>query len=174
MSVLYKYRLYCETERQYIEVWKHERPYTCPNDHRHVITDHLTTIVDYKHLDNTTTPAVCIQSKAYPLAQGYYMMEGKKYMIPANQSVYMDDYVVPVPLCVYGFHCCTTAEHQNDEFDVIINPDTTVGVAVSNILINDTRVYVSPTVLEYCKPGFYICQHSHSPKFIESIIPDQI
>ena len=155
MSTLYKYRVFCEAEQKYIEVWKHEKPYTCPNDHRHTIAENLTTIIDYKYLDNTTIPNVCISSKAYPLAQGYYMMEGKKYEI-GTQAVYTNDYVVPVPMCVYGFHCCSCGDNANDEFDVLINPDTIVGVIVANTAVNDKNIYVSPTVLEHCKAGFHI------------------
>ena len=46
MSVVNKYRLWCETENAYVYDWAEEEPTTCPNNTSHTIDETKTTISD--------------------------------------------------------------------------------------------------------------------------------
>lgn len=43
---LYKFRLWCETEQTYVDMWAEDEPAQCPNNKDHIINSSLTTIMD--------------------------------------------------------------------------------------------------------------------------------
>ena len=46
MTTIYKYRIYCNTENLYINVWDEVEPGKCPNANNHSIDKKKTVIVD--------------------------------------------------------------------------------------------------------------------------------
>jgi len=41
-----KYRVYCDTELTYVEIWSETIPTTCPNNNTHTIDDNKTSMID--------------------------------------------------------------------------------------------------------------------------------
>jgi len=54
MTDVFKYRIYCITESQYVYSWAEEEPTTCPNNTEHTIDANSITIVEY-HVDKGPT-----------------------------------------------------------------------------------------------------------------------
>lgn len=148
-TVIKKYRCFCQTENAYSYTWSDSAPTTCPNNNTHTIDPALTTVID-----SVSSQNVYITSKAYGDNQGYYMMEGYRDDIPAGQELHTSDVLFPFPVCIFGFNTHTTDLHSGDCIDVIVNPDTVVGVIMAGAAPGQTTFVVSPTVIQYMNVGF--------------------
>jgi hypothetical protein len=79
MSDLYKYRLYCSTEDEYVNTWREDIPTVCPNNNTHTIISGSIVIVD-SHLDEGPTMGdgrPLVRADTRPLeTQTYFTMAG--------------------------------------------------------------------------------------------------
>jgi hypothetical protein len=157
MDCLKKYRVYCETEGQYVEVLRFSRPTRCPTNHRHVIDATKTVELERIPID-TETMGVYITAKSYQNTNGYYMMEGHQFDVSGGlvAATTNNDLVLPIGQCVYGLRLCAHEEHIHDVFSIIINPNTVVGVLTQAADAGSAALQVSDTVTANCIPGFYV------------------
>jgi hypothetical protein len=145
---LHKYRVLCPTENKYYESWHESLPTQCPLGH--AINPDMTTI-----LDSVSENQVYIASKTFTTTNGYYMMKGSKISFAANEITKIIDYSFPYPICLVGFICQTTDKQTGDNINVIISPNTLVGVTTAQS--ESTNVIpVSDTVVANVVPGFNI------------------
>lgn len=156
MDVLKKWQVWCETENQFVEVWKHTRPEICPNDLRHEIDHSRTVFTDIKYVESERIQHVYINSKSFLNTNGYYMVEGRKFMIPSEHDVHYEDHTFALSSCVYGLKAQANPENVGDSFSLVINPDTIIGVLTNAAQAGDTLIHVSPTVTQNLVPGFYV------------------
>jgi len=156
MDVLRKFKVFCKTENDYVETWKLTTPTTCPNDYRHEI-DHLQTQeIDKKFIESQNVQHVFLNSISYHNTNGYYMLEGIDYTIPAGPTLYINDLRLPIKQSVYGLKICSTHDHIGDSFSIILNPNTYIGVVLEAAVKDSRNVITNNTVYENVVPGFYI------------------
>ena len=153
-----KYVMYCVTEQQFVNVWSQTRPTHCPNDITHVIEDSSIGIVE-----TINNQSVYIAGKSTGNTNGYYIVQGKTTNIDTNSIIY-DDTVFKVPSCIFGLIFISTLEQKGDKFDVIINPDTTIGTITQTVNIGDKTIYVSQSVIENIVPGMFVTLNDSTNK----------
>lgn len=153
---MYKYLMWCETENNYVTTWASSPPTLCPNSSSHTIDQSRTTVVE--EMGDQT---VFIQGKSYNNTQGYYQMQGHTVNISAsNTTIY--DMVHKIPICVYGTSFTSGTQHNGDSIDIIINPDTPLGVITQSANIGDKTFTVSQTVIDNIKIGFDVKLHDNT------------
>lgn len=64
MTIVYKYRLYCNTETAYVYDWAETEPTTCPNNTAHTIDSTKTTIVETQGKNPTSAEGVPLVDNA--------------------------------------------------------------------------------------------------------------
>lgn len=156
MDIVKKYKVFCVTEGQFVEVWKLTTPECCPNNARHVIDDTQTQQIDQKFVETERIQHVNINSKNSKNTNGIYCCEGRSYNIPANVSVHVEDIDVKVPMCVFGMRFCVRDEHFGDDVSFIGNPETVAGVITQTVDTQSTTIFVNETVVQHVVPGYYI------------------
>ena len=146
---LYQYTCDNETGNPYKEEWRNSED-TVPS---HCITDSSHTISNIHIVDTMTNDTVKIDENDSGTG-GSYCAETKNMVIPAN-STETFDYTYPFPVSVLSieFH---VKNQQNDEVELHVAPDTTIGMITSPVSIGDTVINVSSTVIQYTKKGYYI------------------
>lgn len=144
-----KYVLYCITEQQFVTVWSEKTPISCPNNNNHEIS--LDSIGITETMNNQT---VYIAGKDNGQTNGFYILQGKNTNINTDSIVY-DDTIFKVPSCIFGLMFTSTLDQKGDKFDVIVNPDTTIGMITQVVNTGDKNIHVSQTVIEYLKPGMF-------------------
>jgi hypothetical protein len=149
---IYNFRLYCTTEAKYIETWAQSEPHVCPNGDTHVVDPNLTVV-----LDTISEKTSFINGKSYSGSHGYYMLEGCGWSsLPAEIGIVQLSRTFSFPIVVYGMNVLFDAANTGDTFDVCMNPDTPIGAIIAPAAIGDQTFQVSPTVVQYAIPGFYL------------------
>lgn len=149
MTTLYHYKIWCTTENDYIFTWMTEPPTTCPNNNGHTVDTNSIILIE-----TVSEQAVTIKQPT----DGYFMIEHYEFPIPSGTpgdtvtiNHVMDDTVL---LWITGFD--GTPESVGDKFDVVVNPDTTIGVVTSTVNVTDTVINVNSTVTANAVRGMYI------------------
>ena len=147
-----KYNCFCLTEQSYVTVWSDKIPTVCPNNNSHLIDENNIGILDVMN-----TQSVFIQGKAYDqeLIQGMYMYHGNIVNIGTALET-IQDVEFKVASSVLGLSFMSSECHRGDYMDIIINPDTTIGVITATVNPGDTEIQVDANVLKYLKIGWYI------------------
>lgn len=144
-----KYRCYCASENSYVYAWGETPPAVCPNNNTHVINTDLTTVIE-----TVSSTNVFVSKDTNGAGKGYYMFEGDKMDIVHGPNTM--DKIFPFDIRIFGFQFFAAADNHKDKLDVIIAPDTIVGVLVANADIGATTFYVSPTVIQYMDIGHHL------------------
>jgi hypothetical protein len=145
------YNVYCNDEQAWLSTTSTDPttvPTLCPNDDTHTIDSRKTVLI-------RDVPSVFINSKSYESTQGYYMMRGGRLQIDAaSNATTTFDMPFATPVCLYGFNAQVTSSNTGDRFELVMNPDTIIGVLVADAAVGSTEFFVSNTVAQYMKPGF--------------------
>ena len=75
-DTVYQYRLYCETEDAYVEVWDTEAPTVCPNNNGHTIDTDSITVIDKITQDTAHTADDFLKVETQPRegdTQNFYL-----------------------------------------------------------------------------------------------------
>lgn len=147
MSIVYKYRLYCQSESKYKMVWGEENivPTKCPDDSNHTISS--VSIVEKKG-DNI----VKIQEESH-VTGGHFKITSKKIIAnPNTTTISIINWKYPVSISCIEY--TTVPEHKGDILDCIIAPDTVIGNITDNVNIGATVIHVSDTVIQNIAVGF--------------------
>lgn len=149
MTTVYYYKIWCVTENDYIFKWTTEPLTECPNDAGHTVD--LNSVI----LVNTISENI-VEIKQP--TDGYFMVEDYEFVIPSGTpgNVSTIDYTMDdtILLWVTSFDC--TAETFGDKFDVIVNPDTTIGVLTTTVNVSDTVLNVNSTATANAVRGMYL------------------
>lgn len=155
MTTVNNYRVYCTTEDEFINQWGLAPPTMCPRNNAHTIDSNMTSIVD-----TVSSTTVYIDSKSYAGTQGFYMMEGGTFAVPSgsNNSKSSTQYVFDLPSRLFGFQVFASPSNVGDTICMSINPKTVIGILTASVSASSATVTfsVSPTVLAYCAPGFFV------------------
>jgi hypothetical protein len=150
--ILYKYRVFCTTDSQNEFIWLDENdsePTTCPVNTAHTIDGSKTTIVDSRKPETFR-----IKEESTPTGE-HFMCETKVINTDANDTS-ENDYSWPYPISILAVYMITTSDHEGDNFEAMIAPNTTIGTITSDVSANDTVITVSQTVIDNTSVGYYV------------------
>lgn len=139
MTTLYQYRIWCETENTYTYVWSETVPTVCPKNTTHDISTSTITIVN-----KMETPMVTIQNDV----AGSYQSSTVRINVPASEpgSIYTQDISFPHDTYIWTSEFMSDSSMVGDEFNIIVSPNTTIGVITTPSLTGATTFSVSSTI----------------------------
>ena len=152
MATLYKYALTCSDESVTKHVWRSEGdpvPTKCPDDTSHTIVSSSIRIVDKRENNK-----VVVQEEEVPTG-GNFRIESVTFDIPAGQT-HAENKSWNYNVSVLDVFYVSTSDHVGDNIEIIVAPDTTIGVITANVDIGDTVINVSQTVIDYTMVGYNI------------------
>ena len=152
MATLYKFRVYCQDEGQFVETWSTTHPSVCPNVNTHAIDQNSWTI-----LQEISEKIVEIKEERIPTG-GNYKYYGREIDIPSGTAgdITNIDYVWDYPISILNGVLTVNTENLGDKISVVAAPDTIIGNATSDINIGDTVISVNQTVLDTLYLGYLI------------------
>ena len=139
MLTLCKYRYWCSTEKKMITIWSESEPTKCINDVSHDIDLESLTITDKLSSDMRI-----IKSEV----EGTYRSETIEINIPVTTAgeIYNHDVSFPHDTYIWNGKFYATNSMVGDYLDIIIGPDTIVGVTTDSSNIGNTIINVSSSV----------------------------
>lgn len=152
MTTLYKYALTCSNEATTKYVWRDETdatPTKCPDDSSHTIIASSVRIVD-KREQNT----VVVKEESTPTG-GNFRTESVPFDIPAG-TTHTEDKSWNYNVSVLDVFYISTSDHIGDTLEIIVAPNTTIGIITGNVDIGTTTINVSQTVVDNTMIGYYI------------------
>ena len=150
-NTTYKYQTYCETEQKYVSVWvgsEDSTPNACPNGADHIISG------SWQIIDKIVSNTVVIKSSR--IVNNNYMFEG--FNIDDIQPNTTKSVSISFPYDI-AIICGTTEvslEQRGDFMNIIIAPNTMIGVLTSDVTENSNILNVSQTVIDNVSVGFEI------------------
>lgn len=143
---LYRWRVNCTTHgNQYI--WDANKPTTCPLNNNDSINSELTIVVD-KREQNTVTIR-----EENGVTGGNFRTESK-ILIADPYSTAQIDVTWAYPISVLEAYFVPTADNLDDELEILVAPNTIIGVITQSLTAGAASCTVSPTVLENLNIGF--------------------
>ena len=138
MSILYKYRLYCNVENEYVSMWSETVPTLCPHDH--LDRTNITSIVVIETMANDMV--ICKDSAP---GAGWYQSSTVKLEIPMGTPGDITEVITIYPFDLYIWSASLSQPNnaEGDTFTYVVAPDTILGVLTQNALIGNTSVYLS-------------------------------
>lgn len=127
---IFKFRIYCLTENNYNYTWDSIEPTKCPNNTEHIIDLNSITV-----LDEVKSNAVSIIQQKN--TGEFYRAESRKVIAPVGLSNH--DFVFPYDISVLTVGIDTKVENKDDIVNVLIAPNTIIGVLTQTTQENDTE-----------------------------------
>lgn len=146
------WRVFCDTEASWAEVWSPTEPTTCPNNNTHTIDTSKTVII-------TSIKKTEVQIQEELVAtQGVHRTKGYNFTVPASApgtlSTYNITWDYPITLLCGEFD--TKTENIGDLIEGWVFPSTPVGYITGAVGVGDTVLPVSSTVLQYVYLGYTV------------------
>ena len=88
--------------------------------------------------------------------QSFFAAETLLVDISSNESVKITDFVWSFPIALKSGTLFVSEDMIGDELDVHVAPNTLVGALIAPLSVGDTSMYVSETVVQNVKRGYYI------------------
>ena len=88
--------------------------------------------------------------------QGMYAAQSIIIDVSAGESEKIVDFTWPFDIALMSGTLGVSEDMVGDDFMVDVGPNTLVGALIAPLNVGDTSIYVSPTVLQNIKKGFYI------------------
>jgi len=150
MHEVFKWRVYCNTETTWTYGYLDEdqTPTSCFNDNSHIINTNSMSIVEV-----ISDQIITVKEEVTPTG-GHFKIHKYKIVCPPGASEH--DYSYPYPISALNVTLNTTDSHTDDELEVIVSPDTIVGVSTSDTNVSDNVINVSQTVVDNVKIGYYL------------------
>lgn len=148
MSTIYRYRIYCENEQQYVYIWDTVPPTVCPNDATPVNEDKLDIV---ETLSQNTS---IVEEPTF----GYFQSQSYVMDIPAGNigDTTIMDITWPLDVQIWKSDLIPLSNQIGDTIYTIISPNTTVGLLTSDANIGQNIITVSDTVIANVANGFDI------------------
>jgi len=87
--------------------------------------------------------------------QGLYTAKSLIIDISAGTTEKIIDFVWPFDIAIMSGTLGVSEDMVGDDFSVDIGPNTLIGALIAPLSVGDTSIYVSPTVIDNIKKGFY-------------------
>lgn len=151
-TTVYQYIVYCITEGQYVTYWGTSPPTTCPNNNTHTIDPNSISIQQTISEDTIKTNEVNV---------GKLFQHSSAHLdIPAGTpgSVVSMNLSWPMDINLWQTTLYPLANNLYDVINILIAPNTTLGVLTQNANIGDTLLNVSNTAFtfEYMYKGLIV------------------
>jgi len=88
--------------------------------------------------------------------QGMYAAQSIIIDVSAGEPEKIVDFTWPFDIALMSGTLGVSEDMVGDDFMVDVGPNTLVGALIAPLNVGDTSIYVSPTVLQNIKKGFYI------------------
>jgi hypothetical protein len=146
------WRVYCNDESAFFQVWSPTEPTACPNNVAHTIDPDKTTVID-----KISKSEVQIQEELVS-TQGIYRYQGYKYTIPAGTvgDITVLNLEWDYPITLLNGHFDASLDQVGDVIDGWVVPNTPIGYTTAAVNIGDTLINVSSTVLQYIYIGYTV------------------
>ena len=164
MSTFTKWKIYCNTEGDWQEVILEESegaPTVCPNINTHSVNGHSST-----KLETVSAQEVKVIEELIPTG-GRFHCNTVNFDAPGN-TITTHDVSWPFDINILSLNFHSKGARKNDGtwdanesqegdiYSIVAAPDTIVGNITANVSIGDTTIYVSQTVMDNVKIGYYI------------------
>jgi len=145
-----RYQVYCNIENKFVERISTDgtTPKICANVNTHDVNPDSVQIIE-----KLSQTSVTIKEESVPTG-GFYRCETFKVVTIAN-STNSVPVKFPFPITLLRGEITTTDAHRGD-FVTISFPKTTIGTITSSVVVGNTEIPVSLTVIQNAKPGFDI------------------
>jgi len=87
---------------------------------------------------------------------GIYQAHGYEFLVPATVGWHGKDITFDFNISLFSATCFVTPECDGDLVEFYIAPDTTTGAITQDVVIGDTIIHVSQTVIDNIENGYYI------------------
>lgn len=154
MASVTRWRIYCLDEGEWTYGYLTtgaNAPTTCFTNTAHSVNADSSQELDV--ISQTTVKAKIVEELIE--TGGYFRCEGHKFSIPANSTA-IQQVSWPYPITVLQSFYEGGPEHEGNELDVIVGPNTIVGILREAASIGDTVLHVSLTVIQNIKIGFTV------------------
>lgn len=88
--------------------------------------------------------------------QGLFGAESLIIDISAGETQKITDFSWPIDIALMSGTLGVSEEMLGDDFSIDVGPNTLIGALIAPLNVGDTSIYVSPTVLQTIKIGYYI------------------
>lgn len=149
-KAIYKYRVYCITEADYIETWAMTEPTVCPNVNTDTIDQTSWTIVD-----KVSEEVVQVKEEDTPTG-GHFIAECLDFDVPASAGDHNFDLSWPINIAILSTSVAATDGNVGDKIEVMGSPDTVIGGITADVNVGDTTINVQPTIFAYAKVGYNV------------------
>ena len=142
-TTIYKYRIFCQTENQFVYLWSETSPTQCPNNSSDSVNLNSISIVD-----EISTDLITIKDEYVPTGHNF-KTETRKISVAAGPDVTSIEYFSwPFNITVMNMYFVTTDDHQGDIIRLDVPFDRVIGALTSDISTGTTEIPVSQTVID--------------------------
>ncbi len=149
-TTLYKYQIYCTTEEKYVSGWGTAAPTACYNNTSHSVNTNSVQVID-----TINTNEVTINQNNSSIAGKFHIESVNIANIQPNSTGTVT-HVFDVATSLHSFNFALNAAEAGDTFSIAVNPNTPLGLITQDAKANDIVLSVSPYVIGYMFPGFYV------------------
>lgn len=155
-TTITKYRIYCNTEANWIEGWGVTSPTVCYNNNTHNVNESSSQI-----LESISTNQVIVQEENIP-TNGNIKLDCHTFDIPVGASGSITNYesTYPHPINMISLTFCPSQDNIGDTIIADVGHHTTIGYLTENISSGITGgitgFSVSQTVIDYLNLGYLV------------------
>jgi hypothetical protein len=149
MSVV-KWRVFCIAENAWSEGFLESgvEPSSCFNN-----TGHTINTSSYQQQETISNTKVEVLEEHIPTGGNY---KAVSYKCINNSGINIHNYIYNYPITALRISFNSHESNRDDTLEVLVAPNTTIGVVTTAVSISDTIITVSPTVLLYIKVGYHV------------------
>ncbi len=144
-QIIYQYRIYCQTNSKFINVWSDTTPLTCSENNQHTIDQNATTIIS-----QVNNQEISIKEETTPTG-GNYKFDMFKINATKNTET-TETFHFPYPINLLSATVNINSSNVGDTMNWTVSPNTTIGVttmtyntiaqwANQNYNLNDIIIY---------------------------------
>jgi hypothetical protein len=149
MTAVNQYKIYCETEAQYVTGWSTSSPTVCYNNNTHTVNANSVQL-----LDTVNTAIVSIKEDKLDIGRNTMVASASMLDVAPNSTV-VTYYTFPISVSMYSFSFVTDSTNKGDELSIYANEDTTLGLIGANVNIGVTSLTAPIAFSLYGSDGFY-------------------
>lgn len=152
-KTVFYYRMFCETENDYVYVWNDKRPSKCPNSSAHTIRNNSVTIT--RRVAQSDVKVLEEDPDDGGVTGGHFAVKSLPMTIGPSETK-TATHTWPHAISVFAIEFISSANQLGDVVDVYINPEATIGALSGDVASGATVLPVTDSVLVYARVGFEI------------------
>lgn len=150
MTTVYQYKIYCNTESTYVEGWGQTPPTQCYNNTGHTVNSGSVQIINA-----VASNTVSITEDKIAISRTAKIFDGTVGHVAFGTTASYT-FTFPVLLSFYSFQFITDASNTGDDFSIVVNEDTTLGLITADQIIGDTIIHAPAALMLYGLIGYHI------------------